>query len=182
MERRTFLRASVLGASTVAFTGSLWQGAFAAPAQNAPGPYGALLAADANGIRLPAGFTSKVIARSGQAVPGTSYTWHSAPDGGACFADGSGWIYVSNSEVNPGGGASALRFDSSGNVVSANSILSGTRQNCAAARRRGRPGCRARRSLSGTSMRPTPSAAPRYGVRPWAASSTRRRRPTRSVR
>ncbi|WP_371785471.1 alkaline phosphatase PhoX [Streptosporangium subroseum] len=131
MERRTFLRASVLGASTVAFTGSLWQDAFAAPAQNAPGPYGSLLAADANGVQLPAGFTSKVIARSGQAVPGTSYTWHSAPDGGACFADGSGWIYVSNSEVNPGGGASAIRFNSGGNVVSANSILSGTRQNCA---------------------------------------------------
>jgi secreted PhoX family phosphatase len=131
MERRTFLRASVLGASTVAFTGSLWQDAFAAPAQNAPGPYGSLLAADANGVQLPAGFTSKVIARSGQTVPGTSYTWHGAPDGGACFADGSGWIYVSNSEVNPGGGASAIRFNSSGNVVSAKSILSGTRQNCA---------------------------------------------------
>ncbi|SNT57676.1 WD40-like Beta Propeller Repeat [Streptosporangium subroseum] len=131
MERRTFLRASVLGASTVAFTGSLWQDAFAAPAQNASGPYGSLLAADANGVQLPAGFTSKVIARSGQVVPGTSYTWHSAPDGGACFADGSGWIYVSNSEVNPGGGASAIRFNSGGTVVSANSILSGTRQNCA---------------------------------------------------
>jgi secreted PhoX family phosphatase len=90
-----------------------------------------MLAADANGIQLPAGFTSKVIARSGQTVPGTSYTWHGAPDGGACFADGSGWIYVSNSEVNPGGGASAIRFNSGGNVVSAKSILSGTRQNCA---------------------------------------------------
>ncbi|MGS2646220.1 alkaline phosphatase PhoX [Streptosporangium sp. LJ11] len=132
MERRTFLRASVLGTSTLALTGSLWQdAALAAPAQNAPGPYGPLLAADANGIQLPAGFTSRVIARSGQVVPGTSYTWHSAPDGGACFADGSGWIYVSNSEINPGGGASAIRFDSAGNVVSASSILSGTRQNCA---------------------------------------------------
>ncbi|MFI6796272.1 alkaline phosphatase PhoX [Streptosporangium canum] len=131
MERRTFLRASALGASTLAFTGSLWQDALAAPAQNAPGPYGPLLAADGNGLRLPAGFTSRVIARSGQVVPGTSHTWHSAPDGGACFADGGGWIYVSNSEVNPGGGASAIRFDSSGGVVSADSILSGTRQNCA---------------------------------------------------
>ncbi|MET8335454.1 alkaline phosphatase PhoX [Streptosporangium canum] len=131
MERRTFLRASALGASTLAFTGSLWHDALAAPAQNAPGPYGTLLAADGNGIRLPAGFTSRVIARSGQVVPGTSHTWHSAPDGGACFADGGGWIYVSNSEVNPGGGASAIRFDSSGGVVSADSILSGTRQNCA---------------------------------------------------
>nr|WP_062331532.1 alkaline phosphatase PhoX [Herbidospora sakaeratensis] len=132
MERRNFLRASVLGASTVAFSGSLWQGAaLAAPAQPATSPYGALQAADANGIRLPAGFTSQVVARSRQAVPGTSYTWHDAPDGGACFADGSGWIYVSNSEINPGGGASAIRFNSAGNVVSANRILSDTRQNCA---------------------------------------------------
>jgi secreted PhoX family phosphatase len=132
MERRNFLRASVLGASTVAFSGSLWHGAaLAAPAQNAAGPYGALQAADANGIRLPPGFTSQVVARSGQVVPGTSYTWHNAPDGGACFADGSGWIYVSNSEINPGGGASAIRFDSGGRAMSARSILSGTRQNCA---------------------------------------------------
>ncbi|WP_248964858.1 alkaline phosphatase PhoX [Sphaerisporangium perillae] len=132
MRRRTFLRASVLGASTMAFTGSLWQGAaLAAPAQNATGPYGPLGAADANGIQLPSGFTSQVIARSTQTVPGTSYTWHSAPDGGACFADGSGWIYVSNSEINPNGGASAIRFNSAGAITSASSILAGTRQNCA---------------------------------------------------
>jgi secreted PhoX family phosphatase len=132
MERRNFLRASVLGVSTVAFSGSLWQSAaLAAPAQNAAGPYGALQAADANGIQLPAGFTSQVIARSGQTVPGTSYTWHNAPDGGACFADGTGWIYVSNSEINPGGGASAVRFDSGGGVTSAFRILSGSRTNCA---------------------------------------------------
>ncbi|GGK98548.1 hypothetical protein Sme01_62270 [Sphaerisporangium melleum] len=132
MQRRTFLRASVLGASTIAFTGSLWQGAaLAAPAQNATGPYGPLGSADANGIQLPAGFTSQVVARSGQKVAGTSHTWHSAPDGGACFADGTGWIYVSNSEINPGGGASAIRFTSAGAVTSAYSILSGTRQNCA---------------------------------------------------
>jgi secreted PhoX family phosphatase len=131
MQRRTFLRASVLSTSTLAFTGSLWQSAFAAPAQNAASPYGSLQAADANGIQLPSGFTSQVVARSTQTVPGTSYTWHSAPDGGACFADGSGWIYVSNSEVSPSGGASAIRFNASGAVTSAYSILSGTRLNCA---------------------------------------------------
>ncbi|WP_433380292.1 hypothetical protein [Streptosporangium sp. CA-115845] len=87
--------------------------ALAAPAQNAAGPYGPLPAADANGIQLPAGFTGQVIARSGQVVSGTSCTWHSAPDGGACFADGSGWIYVSNSEIDPGGGASATLNPSS---------------------------------------------------------------------
>ncbi|MCF2533304.1 alkaline phosphatase PhoX [Yinghuangia soli] len=134
MERRNFLRSSVLGAGALAFSGSLWQqAASAAPAQLAPGPYGALLAADANGIQLPAGFTSQVVARSGQTVPGTSYTWHSAPDGGACFADGTGWIYVSNAETSSGsgGGASMIRFDSAGTPTAASRILSGTNSNCA---------------------------------------------------
>ncbi|MEV6209078.1 alkaline phosphatase PhoX [Kitasatospora sp. NPDC051914] len=132
MERRTFLRGAVVGASAAAFGGTLVHGAaYAAPAQNGPGPYGSLLAADANGIQLPSGFTSRVIARSSQVVSGTSYTWHSAPDGGACFADGTGWIYVSNSEINPAGGTSAVRFNSSGTVTGAYRILSNTRQNCA---------------------------------------------------
>ncbi|MGW3388383.1 alkaline phosphatase PhoX [Streptomyces cinereoruber] len=132
MERRGFLRGAVIGTSAAAFGGSLWHGAaFAAPAQPGAGPYGALGTADANGIQLPAGFTSRVIARSGQTVTGTSYTWHSAPDGGACFVDGTGWIYVSNSEINPNGGASAVRFNSAGTITGAYRILSGTRQNCA---------------------------------------------------
>ncbi|RNG27469.1 alkaline phosphatase PhoX [Streptomyces botrytidirepellens] len=132
MERRVFLRGAVIGASAAAFGGTLMRGAaYAAPAQKGPGPYSALLAADANGIALPSGFTSRVIARSGQTVPGTSYAWHSAPDGGACFADGTGWIYVSNSEINPSGGASAVTFNSSGTITDAYRVLSNTRQNCA---------------------------------------------------
>ncbi|NUL04607.1 DUF839 domain-containing protein [Streptomyces lunaelactis] len=132
MERRSFLRGAVIGTSVAAFGGTLMRGAaYAAPAQNGPSPYGPLGAADANGIQLPTGFTSRVIARSGQTVSGTSYAWHNAPDGGACFADGSGWIYVSNSEINPGGGASAVKFNSSGTITSAYRILSNTRQNCA---------------------------------------------------
>ncbi|MFC8794089.1 alkaline phosphatase PhoX [Streptomyces cinereoruber] len=132
MERRGFLRGAVIGTSAAAFGGSLWHGAaFAAPAQPGAGPYGALGPADTNGIQLPAGFTSRVIARSGQTVTGTSYTWHNAPDGGACFVDGTGWIYVSNSEINPNGGASAVRFNASGTITGAYRILSGTRQNCA---------------------------------------------------
>ncbi|MFF9017476.1 alkaline phosphatase PhoX [Streptomyces sp. NPDC014870] len=132
MERRSFLRGAVIGTSAAAFGGTLMRGAaYAAPAQPGAGPYGALGAADANGILLPSGFSSRVIARSGQTVPGTSYTWHNAPDGGACFVDGSGWIYVSNSEINPGGGASAVRFSSTGAVTGAYRILSNTRTNCA---------------------------------------------------
>ncbi|MFD3482544.1 alkaline phosphatase PhoX [Streptomyces sp. NPDC058665] len=132
MERRNFLRGAVIGTSTAALGGTLWRGAaYADPAQPGAGPYGALAAADGNNIRLPAGFSSRVVARSGQTVPGTSYTWHNAPDGGACYADGSGWIYVSNSEINPSGGAGAVRFSAAGAITGAYRILSGTRQNCA---------------------------------------------------
>lgn len=132
MERRNFLRGAIVTGSAAALGGTLWRGAaYADPAQPGAGPYGALGPADGNNIRLPAGFTSRVVARSGQTVPGTSYTWHNAPDGGACYADGSGWIYVSNSEINPSGGAGAIRFSSAGAITGAYRILSGTRQNCA---------------------------------------------------
>jgi hypothetical protein len=130
MDRRVFLRAGVLATGTAAFSGSLWQAAFADPAQPGPSPYGPLGTADGNGLRLPSGFTSRIIARSRSQVAG--YTWHDAPDGGACFADGTGWIYVSNSEVgSAGGGASAVRFRSDGGVERAYRILSGTTRNCA---------------------------------------------------
>ncbi|MFF5981532.1 alkaline phosphatase PhoX [Streptomyces olindensis] len=132
MERRSLLRAAVLGGTSAALGGTLWRGAaYAAPAQPGTGPYGPLGSPDANGIRLPSGFTSRVIARSGQRVGTTSYTWHNAPDGGACYADGTGWIYVSNSEINPGGGASAVKFSSTGAITGAYRILSNTRTNCA---------------------------------------------------
>jgi secreted PhoX family phosphatase len=132
VERRSLLRAAVLGGTSAALGGTLWRGAaYAAPAQPGAGPYGALGSPDANGIRLPGGFTSRVIARSGQRVGNTSYTWHNAPDGGACYADGTGWIYVSNSEINPSGGASAVRFSSTGAITGAYRILSNTRTNCA---------------------------------------------------
>ncbi|WP_250034716.1 alkaline phosphatase PhoX [Paractinoplanes maris] len=133
MDRRSLLRATVAGAGGLALPFTAWPAAYAAPAQNATGPYGALRAADANGIQLPAGFTSQVVARSRQAVPGTSYVWHDAPDGGAVVPNGTGWIYVSNSEVSSsaGGGASRIVFNSSGQVTGASRILSGTNQNCA---------------------------------------------------
>jgi uncharacterized protein len=100
---------------------------------------GDLQPADANGLRLPAGFTSRVVARSLLPVPSgpwefLDYAWHILPDGGATFAQNDGgWIYVSNSEslAELGGGASALRFDPDGRVRSAYRILSGTRLNCA---------------------------------------------------
>ncbi len=131
MDRRAFLRLTVAGAGSVAIGGSLWRGATAAAAQAGPSPYGPLLPPDLHGISLPVGFVSRIVARSGAKVDGTSYVWHSAPDGGACFEDGDGWIYVSNSEVSGTGGASALRFSATGQVVGAYRVLSGTNRNCA---------------------------------------------------
>lgn len=95
--------------------------------------YGPLLDPNADGLRLPAGFSSRIIATSGQLVAGTTFPWPANPDGGACFpVEGGGWVYVSNCESSGGaGGASVVRFDASGTIVEARSILSGTSRNCA---------------------------------------------------
>ncbi|MDX2168173.1 MAG: DUF839 domain-containing protein [Deltaproteobacteria bacterium] len=133
MYRRDFLRYSLAFAGA-AVGSTFWTKAFAAyPAQTGPGPYGPLQAADANGIMLPAGFTSREVARAGQVVGSNGYTWHVFPDGGATFRVSRGWVYVSNSEWLPpsGGGVGALRFDSAGNIVDAYPICSGTALNCA---------------------------------------------------
>ncbi len=151
VDRRAVLRGALIGTGAV-LGGSLWRGLAAGPDTVAappvsladpslratalqravlPARYAGLQAADANGLQLPAGFTSRVVARSGEKVAGTSYTWHRAPDGGACFPDGTGWIYVSNSEVDDVGGVGALRFDASGKIVDSYRILSDTDRNCA---------------------------------------------------
>lgn len=133
MDRRSFLKGSAATIAALSFGGDFWRQALSAPAQQGEGPYGPLAPADLNGIALPAGFSSKLIAVSGLPVFGTTYLWHAAPDGGATYAtsDG-GWIYVSNSEVPGGrGGAGAIRFDADGNIADAYRILEGTTTNCA---------------------------------------------------
>lgn len=63
---------------------------------------GPLLEPDANGVQLPAGFSSRVIAVVGESpLPGNpDFVWHSDPDGAATFrTDDGGWILVSNSEA-----------------------------------------------------------------------------------
>ena len=89
---------------------------------------------DANGLRLPSGFTSRVVARSGhKPLDAANYVWHTAPDGAAVFStEDGGWIYVSNSERSrPNGGVGALRFSADGEITDAYSILAGTNRNCA---------------------------------------------------
>lgn len=76
------------------------------PFQSKFATMGPLQAADANGIQLPAGFESRLLAEFGQApLPSVdpSFLWHSDPDGGGTFrTDDGGWIYVSNSEARDG--------------------------------------------------------------------------------
>lgn len=89
---------------------------------------------DENGLLLPEGFRSRVVARSGEKpVAASDFVWHPAPDGGAAFpARDGGWVYVSNSEVAGGqGGVGALRFARDGRLVDAYRILAGTTLNCA---------------------------------------------------
>ncbi|HEX8067851.1 MAG TPA: alkaline phosphatase PhoX [Thermoleophilaceae bacterium] len=139
--RRELLQASLIGTGALAFGLSFWRDALAAPAKPGPGPYGPLQPADANGIMLPQGFTSRAIAQGGQPVAGTGYQWHVFSDGQATYrTDDGGFILVSNSENPPDlnvdtpdevGGASAIRFRADGTIADAYRILSGTRVNCA---------------------------------------------------
>jgi uncharacterized protein len=130
--RRAVLQRSMALAGGAALGLGQWRDAFAATTAGV-GPYGPLGSADANGVRLPAGFTARLIGVSGERVENSSHAWHFQPDGGDTFAvPGGGWVYVSNSELNgTAGGVGAIRFDASGRIVGAYPILSGTKYNCA---------------------------------------------------
>lgn len=127
--RRSFLRSAIIIFSPLS-VGSLFR------CSNDPTSTftTSLTPPDENGLMLQSGFTSRIIAMSGSAPHiGSSYLWHDAPDGGATFptSDG-GWIYVSNSEVgNNLGGAGAIQFDASGNILQAYPILDNANKNCA---------------------------------------------------
>jgi len=138
ISRRRFLARSAANAVALGLGGSALT-ALAFPASTRAGgadDFGPLQAPDANGLRLPPGFQSRIVARSNQVVGATGFVWHRDPDGGATFAtDDGGWIYVSNSETDGGGGGvGVLRFDGSANLVDAYRILSGTSLNCAGGR------------------------------------------------
>jgi uncharacterized protein len=137
VSRRSLLRAGVgvtAGvASATLLPSALNPGARATSLPVPDGPYGQLEQPDAHGLMLPPGFRCRIIARTGDPVANTGFTWHAAPDGGACFPTADrGWIYTSNAEVTNGkGGASAVRFDRTGTIISAYRILAGTSMNCA---------------------------------------------------
>jgi uncharacterized protein len=121
------------GVAAVGLGATFWSEVFGSAASSespkAHG-YGPRGAPDPHGLRLPAGFRSRVVATGGEEVAGTGYRWHEASDGMACFPTGhGGWILVSNSETLKGG-ASAIRFGTSGEIEDAYRILEGTNQNC----------------------------------------------------
>jgi hypothetical protein len=125
--RREFIAAAVAaGVLGPAFL----RDALASPAVAGPGPYGPLLPPDANGLMLPQGFKSRLIARGGEPVGG--YVWHFGPDGQATYRtlDG-GHVLVSNSEgpIVTGGGSSAIKFSKSGEIERAYRILD-SNMNC----------------------------------------------------
>ena len=120
--RRRFLQAGLVGGALLAI-----QACAPPPPSTRYGPVGW---PDANGLQLPAGFRSRIVARSGDLVSGTSYPWHGAPDGGRTFWAPDGWIYVSNAELDANGGVGMIRFDLSGAIVGAGRLLDGTNRNC----------------------------------------------------
>lgn len=146
MDRRRFLLLSLAASGSLTIGRGALVAALAAPAQPGESPYGPLLDPDANGLRLPEGFTSRVIKQWGQPIGPTTELAMPFPDGAATFptADG-GWILVSNSENPPPadvtdpigigldelGGVQAIVFAADGTIVDAYSILTGSRSNCA---------------------------------------------------
>jgi uncharacterized protein len=133
MRRREFIGLGVGGVAAVSLGAAFWDELFGTaesrPLRTGRG-YGPLRPPDENGVRLPEGFRSRVIARGDEPVRGTDYRWHLASDGMATFPrDDGGFVLVSNSETYEGG-ASALRIGADGEVRDAYRILSGTTQNC----------------------------------------------------
>ena len=62
LSRRELLRSGAIGAGALAFGPSFWRDAMAAtPAAPGAGPYGPLGNPDANGLRLPRGFRSRLV-------------------------------------------------------------------------------------------------------------------------
>jgi hypothetical protein len=140
LTRRDALRVGAGVAGGVAVTAGLLGRALeamAAPAVPGAGPYGPLGPPDANGVRLPPGFTSRVIARVDQEIGPRPYKFHGLPDGMGTYRtrDG-GFILVSNSELPYAPpswviGTGAIRFDRNFNITDAYPILEDTRINCA---------------------------------------------------
>jgi len=138
LTRRDALRVGAGAAGGAALAGGLLGRALeamAAPAVVGEGPYGPLQPPDANGVRLPKGFTSRVIARSGEPVVPGGANFHLLPDGMGSYETDDGFILATNSEMPyirglAEIGTAAIRFDKNFNVTDYYPILTGTNLNC----------------------------------------------------
>ncbi|HYH61507.1 MAG TPA: hypothetical protein VD766_06540, partial [Solirubrobacterales bacterium] len=132
ISRRELVGTGLAAAGLYALGPAAWE-ALARPAKRGKSPYGPLGAPDANGIRLPEGFSSRIVAQARLPVENTTYVWPLFPDGASTYRRrGGGWILVCNSEVPGGrGGASAVRFAADGTIQNAYRILADTSTNCA---------------------------------------------------
>jgi len=133
MRRREFIGLGVGGAAAVSLGAAFWDQLFGSAESRTLKVgvgYGPRRAPDENGIRLPKGFRSRLVAKGDAIVPGTDHRWQIASDGAAVFPrrDG-GYLMASNCE-DWQGGASVLRFDRDGRVRDAYRILDGTVRNC----------------------------------------------------
>lgn len=111
LPRRRFLRHLLFSAGSVPMATWLTAcGSGTAPMAGARDPgfrsrfadIGPLLPPDENGVQLPAGFSSRVIAEYDKPpIPSQpEFRWHSDPDGAGVFrTEDGGWIYVSNCEA-----------------------------------------------------------------------------------
>lgn len=145
MNRRSFLRSTVVAGAGAAFSGGFFRlaadaASFIPHTETTYGPF-QQVTIDGVRIELPTGFDIRMVAKSGEPpVPGGPL-WHYRCDGGGITVGTDGrWFYCSNSElegneyvpgVQTGGGARALQFDVHNNVVGAVTMLEGTRHNCA---------------------------------------------------
>lgn len=160
--RREFLQQLFLSAGALSVGGGLLSGCGGSGSAGTGGrgrfaDIGPLGEPNELGIRVPEGFSTRIVAITNQRpVSSSNYLWHIFPDGGGVMpkADG-GWYYISNSEIpgvgsigflvpelspvtsplellTPGlGGTGVLEFAADGTVVDAYRILGNTTFNCA---------------------------------------------------
>ena len=90
LKRRSFLKMATISVSGF-LPFSNWHAAQHEKSFRSIAAFGGLNEPDQNGVMLPQGFRSRIVARSGESpVSSSNYVWHPAPDGGACYGTDDG--------------------------------------------------------------------------------------------